>query len=260
MLPGNGAWRTTVTTSGPSSFLIYRKFNISFLRDFGNESAAVSPTCDKPRGFGHPRFSFVSREGRLLDSGAGEPRGKGGWVKSLGDEWSETTGQVGARSESVDISETEGATATPRPASRVHGLGLVPAVFADPNASAVHRDPGAGQSRSSSAGMRPNVVAEASLAVPGPPARRPRRGCRSSREARADRSTGCCAGSGRGCDRLGWPRTRLVKILERPAGQQFAPSQRPLESSIAVGYVFQFSGRSCDGLEDYAELHLRIRG
>ena len=44
------------------------------------------------------------------------------------------------------------------------------------------------------------------LAVPGPPARRPRRGCRSSREARADRSTGCCAGSGRGCDRLGWPR------------------------------------------------------
>ena len=54
---------------------IYRKFNISFLRDFGNESAAVSPTCDKPRGFGHPRFSFVPREGRLLDSGAGEPRG-----------------------------------------------------------------------------------------------------------------------------------------------------------------------------------------
>ena len=35
---------------------------------------------------------------------------------------------------------------------------------------------------------------------------------------------------------------------------------RPLESAIAVGYVFQFSGRSCDGLEDHAELHLRIRG
>ena len=55
-------------------------------------------------------------------------------------------------------------------------------------------------------------------------------------------------------------KARLVKILERPAGQQFAPSQRPLESAIAVGYVFQFSGRSCDGLEDHAELHLRIRG
>ena len=33
-----------------------------------------------------------------------------------------------------------------------------------------------------------------------------------------------------------------------------------LESAIAVGYVFQFSGRSCDGLEDHAELHLRIGG
>ena len=31
---------------------------------------------------------------------------------------------------------------------------------------------------------------------------------------------------------------RLVKILEGPAGQQFAPFQRPLESAIAVGYVF----------------------
>jgi hypothetical protein len=27
-----------------------------------------------------------------------------------------------------------------------------------------------------------------------------------------------------------------------------------------VGYVFQFSGRSRDGLEDHAELHLRVRG
>ena len=58
----------------PIGDLIYRKFNISFLRDFGNESATVSPTCDKPRGFGHPRFSFAPREGRLLDSGAGESR------------------------------------------------------------------------------------------------------------------------------------------------------------------------------------------
>ena len=32
------------------------------------------------------------------------------------------------------------------------------------------------------------------------------------------------------------------------------------QGTIAVGYVFQFSGRSCDGLEDHAELHLRIRG
>ena len=54
--------------------------------------------------------------------------------------------------------------------------------------------------------------------------------------------------------------TRLVKILERPAVQQFAPFQRLLESAIAVGYVFQFSGRSCDGLEDHAELHLRVCG
>ena len=53
---------------------------------------------------------------------------------------------------------------------------------------------------------------------------------------------------------------RLVKILERPAGQQFEPFQRPLESAIAVGYVFQFSGRSRDVLEDHAELHLRVRG
>ena len=53
---------------------------------------------------------------------------------------------------------------------------------------------------------------------------------------------------------------RLVKILEGPAGQQFAPSQRLLESAIAVGYVFQLSGRSRDGLEDHADLHLRIRG
>ena len=53
---------------------------------------------------------------------------------------------------------------------------------------------------------------------------------------------------------------RLVKILERPAGQQFAPFQRLLESAIVVGYVFQFSGRSRDGLEDHAELHLRVRG
>ena len=47
---------------------------------------------------------------------------------------------------------------------------------------------------------------------------------------------------------------RLVKILERPAGQQFAAFQRLLESGIAVGYVFQFSGRSRDELEDHAEL------
>ena len=37
-------------------------------------------------------------------------------------------------------------------------------------------------------------------------------------------------------------------------------SKRLFESAIAVGYVFQFSGRSRDGLEDHAELHLRIRG
>ena len=37
-------------------------------------------------------------------------------------------------------------------------------------------------------------------------------------------------------DRL--TRSRLVKILERPAGQQFAPFQGLLESGIAVGYVF----------------------
>ena len=54
--------------------------------------------------------------------------------------------------------------------------------------------------------------------------------------------------------------TRLVKKLERPAGQQFALSPRPFESAIAVGYVFQFSGRSREGLEDHAELHLRTRG
>ena len=34
---------------------------------------------------------------------------------------------------------------------------------------------------------------------------------------------------------------RLVKIFERPAGQQFAAFQRLLESAIEVGYVFQFS-------------------
>ena len=50
---------------------------------------------------------------------------------------------------------------------------------------------------------------------------------------------------------------RLVKILERPTGQQFAPFQGLLESAIAVGYVFQFSGRSRDGLEDHAELQHR---
>ena len=48
--------------------------------------------------------------------------------------------------------------------------------------------------------------------------------------------------------------------VEGPAGQQFAPFQRPFESAIAVGYVFQFSGRSRNGLEDHAELHLRVRG
>ena len=55
-------------------------------------------------------------------------------------------------------------------------------------------------------------------------------------------------------------RPRLVKIFERPSGQQFAPFQRLLESAIAVGYVFRFSGRSRDGLEDHAELHLGVRG
>ena len=54
--------------------------------------------------------------------------------------------------------------------------------------------------------------------------------------------------------------TRLVKILERAAGQQFSPFPKLLESTIAVGYVFRFSGRSRDGLEDHAGLHLRIRG
>ena len=54
--------------------------------------------------------------------------------------------------------------------------------------------------------------------------------------------------------------SRLVKILERPVGQRFAPFQRPLESAIAAGYVFQFSGRSRDGLEDHPGLHLKIRG
>ena len=33
-----------------------------------------------------------------------------------------------------------------------------------------------------------------------------------------------------------------------------AAFQRLLESAIAVGYVFQFSGRSRDELEDHAEL------
>ncbi len=56
------------------------------------------------------------------------------------------------------------------------------------------------------------------------------------------------------------PAHRLVKILGRPAGQQFAPFHRPLESAIAVGYVFQFSGRGREGLEYHGELHLRVRG
>ena len=38
--------------------------------------------------------------------------------------------------------------------------------------------------------------------------------------------------------RIDWACARLVKILERPAGQQFAPFQGLLESGIAVGYVF----------------------
>ena len=29
---------------------------------------------------------------------------------------------------------------------------------------------------------------------------------------------------------------RLVKILERPAGQQFAPFQRPLEGTVKLGW------------------------
>ena len=31
-------------------------------------------------------------------------------------------------------------------------------------------------------------------------------------------------------------RPRLVKILERPAGQQFAPFQRPLEGTVKLGW------------------------
>ena len=31
-------------------------------------------------------------------------------------------------------------------------------------------------------------------------------------------------------------RTRLVKILERPAGQQFTPFQRPLEGTVKFGW------------------------
>ena len=42
-----------------------------------------------------------------------------------------------------------------------------------------------------------------------------------------------------------------------PRGQQFAPSERRLEATIAVGYVFQFTGRSDDGLEDHAGVHHR---
>ena len=38
---------------------------------------------------------------------------------------------------------------------------------------------------------------------------------------------------------LNFLKPRLVKILERAAGQQFAPFQRLLESAIAVGCVFQ---------------------
>ena len=56
------------------------------------------------------------------------------------------------------------------------------------------------------------------------------------------------------------PAHRVVKILEGPAGQQFAPFQRLLKSATAVGYVSQSSGRSRDGLEDHADLHLRIHG
>ncbi len=44
--------------------------------------------------------------------------------------------------------------------------------------------------------------------------------------------------------------SRLVKILERAAGQQFAPFQGPLESAIAVGYVFQCSRRNHQGKEN----------
>ena len=42
---------------------------------------------------------------------------------------------------------------------------------------------------------------------------------------------------------------------------KFAPSQRPLEFAIAVGYVFQFSGRSRDGLDDLVagRVHLRVK-
>ncbi len=50
--------------------------------------------------------------------------------------------------------------------------------------------------------------------------------------------TGLCASVNRNTSTRDHKGTRLVKILERPAGQQFAPFQGLLESGIAVGYVF----------------------
>ena len=72
------------------------------------------------------------------------------------------------------------------------------------------------------------------------------------------RSSAASAGLREFRERLQDSSFRLRSHFRTRRGQQFAPSPRPLESAIAVGYVFQFSGRSCDGLEDHAELHLRV--
>ena len=61
--------------------------------------------------------------------------------------------------------------------------------------------------------------------------------------------------SGRPVPELVWSKNsnaQQVSSLHLPKGR--------LKSAIAVGYVFQLSGRSRDGLEDHAELHLRTRG
>ena len=122
-------------------------------------------------------------------------------------------------------------TATPRPASRAHVPGLVPAVFAEPNASAVRRGQGGGRLRSSSAGMSPTVVAEVSPAVADPAARRPRCGCGTSREEQGGQNIGCCAGSGRGCDRLGWSRN------SPPACRWSRPSVPCAYPSSQIGFL-----------------------
>ena len=55
---------------------------------------------------------------------------------------------------------------------------------------------------------------------------------------------------------------RLVKILERPAGQQFAPFQGLLESGIAVGYVFLPGAQfvACSSLRSRFEPAVRTPG